>query len=148
MVAGEDLARLRGEIGARLNHVSDGKSVGSGGAGADADGDAGASSDVGAMASDVGSLPIRGLEEAEALVLEKFSLNKIRRYAGLPGLLQGGLTEVESGVIAERNVALVAFALDRYAGFGPLAGLRDAFVNLNTPEAYKHMWRGGADRLH
>ena len=91
--AGKDLEQLRDEIGGKL--AVDALASGFAGAGTD-----GAAS----TAPDGGSLPVRTVEEAEALVLEKFSLGEIRRYAEL---LRGGLTEEEKRLI--RDEALSRF---------------------------------------
>ena len=103
--SGEDLERLRAELGAQLENVAGGGD-GSGGSGAGAEG--GAGFDGASSASlDAGDLPVTTVEEAKALVLEKFSLGEIRRYADL---LRGGLTEEEMRLI--RDDALSRFSED------------------------------------
>ena len=73
-VAEEDLKKLRGEIGAKLGGGSD------------------AGTGDGSPAAGGGSMPVASIEEAEELVLDKFSIGEIRRYAAM---VQGGLTEEE-----------------------------------------------------
>lgn len=85
-VSAEDLERLRSEVGSKLGN-------GSGNSGG-----AGSESGAGSSAAGGGNLVITSLEEAEALVLEKFSIGEIRRYAGMAS---GGLTEEEKAVLLE-----------------------------------------------
>jgi len=92
-VAGEDLEPLRGMIGVKLEAGADGGEAGSVPGGLVPDGD----------------LPVASIEEAEALVLEKFSIGEIRRYAAL---LRGGLTEEEMRLI--RDEALSRFTEEEW----------------------------------
>lgn len=91
-VAAEDLERLRNEIGGKLESGGSGRGAG------DPDDGTGA----GSSAAGGGSLPIASVEEAEALVLEKFSLGEIRRYAAMAG---DGLTEEEMRQIREEALS-------------------------------------------
>ena len=98
--AEEDPERLLGELGAQPGGLG---SVIAGPGGSDAgtgegEGVSGAGPEAG------GDLPVMSLEEAEALVLEKFSIVEIRRYAAMA---RGGLTEEEKRLI--RDEALSRF---------------------------------------
>jgi hypothetical protein len=122
-VTEEDLERLRGEIGARLDGggaggvPGDGSGSTGGSGGPDAGAvDSGGGNGVHGPASGSGSLPIRTVEEAEALVLEKFSLAEIRRYAAL---LKGGLTEEEMRLI--RDEALSRFTEEEWRALQTIA---------------------------
>lgn len=115
-VAEEDLERLRGELGAKLGSASDGisggGSVGSGGSGSEPAGGPGGVGEVGGLGAAEGAdggLPIASIEEAEALVLEKFSIAEIRRYAAM---VRGGLSEEEK--LRIRDEALSRFTEDEW----------------------------------
>jgi len=98
-VAEEDLERLRVEIGAKMESGgSDGSGAGGSVAG---DGASGSEAD--------GDLTVLSLEEAEALVLKKFSIGEIRRYAAMA---RGGLTDEEKRLI--RDEALGRFTEDEW----------------------------------
>jgi hypothetical protein len=103
--AEEDPERLLGELGAQPGGLG---SVIAGPGGSDAgtgegEGVSGAGPEAG------GDLPVMSLEEAEALVLEKFSIGEIRRYAAMA---RGGLTEEEKRLI--RDEALGRFTEDEW----------------------------------
>jgi len=89
-VSAEDLERLRSEVGSKLGN-------GSGNSGG-----AGSESGAGSPAADGESLVITSLEEAEALVLEKFSIGEIRRFAAMAG---NGLTAEEKQKIQEEAMS-------------------------------------------
>jgi len=99
-VSAEDLERLRNEIGAKLG--SGGSDSGSGNSAGDTGDGAGGKSGSGSPAADGESLVITSLEEAEALVLEKFSIGEIRRFAAMAG---DGLTTEEKQKIQEEAMS-------------------------------------------
>lgn len=118
--AGEDLERLRAEIGSKLGGVGVG---GAPGGGSDGSGVSDAGADGGAEgggargpATGGDNLPVRTIEEAETLVLEKFSLAEIRRYAAL---VRGGLTEEELRLI--RDEALSRFTEEEWRALQMIA---------------------------
>ena len=86
-VATEDAARLREELAGKLG----GGSAGGGSAGGSGD-------DVSAGSASGGVPAVDSVEDAEALVLEKFSAAEVRRYAGMAS---GGLTDEEKAVLQE-----------------------------------------------
>lgn len=89
----EDLERLRSDFGTQLEKFG---ATASASASGDAEGGQGEGTGVSGAGGTFGSggkqPAIDSLEEAEALVLEKFSLGEIRRYAAMAS---GGLTEEE-----------------------------------------------------
>jgi hypothetical protein len=99
--AGEDWDRLSGELSGRIR-ASGGSGAaagGSGGQGAAGSGPAGGKANGAAGDSSGGKpLVVSNVDEAEALVLDKFSIGEIRRYAGMAS---GGLTEEEKAVLLE-----------------------------------------------
>jgi len=82
--ASEDIEQLHRELSGQLGGTSGG-GEGSGGAGA-------------AVQSPASELVVRNVEEAEALVLDKFSIGAIREYAGMAS---GGLTAEELAVLEQ-----------------------------------------------
>lgn len=102
--AAEDLERLRGELGSKLGSGGLGGSFGESGSSGAVGG-----SGVWSSAPGGGALPFASIEEAEALVLEKFSIGEIRRYAAM---VQGGLTDEEKRLIQDE--ALSRFTEDEW----------------------------------
>jgi len=95
-VTEEDLERLRSVVG---TEPGSGKS-----------GDAAGGSNSGAgVGPGGGTWPVTSVEEAEALVLENFSIGEIRRYAAMAG---DGLTEEEK--IRIRDEALSRFTEEEW----------------------------------
>jgi hypothetical protein len=111
-VAEEDLERLRVEIGAKMESGGSGSAIGGAEGGISGGSVADSSAGAGFLAAGPeagGDLTVLSLEEAEALVLKKFSIGEIRRYAAMA---RGGLTDEEKRLI--RDEALGRFTEDEW----------------------------------